>query len=1749
MEKDPKTGEVITVPSPPPAPPASPPPPSYADGAVCLTQRGYDHLYFTMVDGLPDPADVLAQEQQLMASAACYQTATATATLATTMLEGMPNGADLEALQTTAMQIGISLLDTVAPVSAVLDKVEQFFPPLAALRAQAAAADDAAASVADAERAALNGTSGTNASASAPSAPPSYEVDVVQLVQAGAESFNATRLAQLEGLIASTLQIDASRVTVVASTTRMANEARAFLKAVALLAQDDDNSTLVQLTTTIACASQSDSDAVKASFEDIIGTTAQDMALHLGLVGEVGPPIITQRTVAGGAAAAGSTAAPDAHLTGAGTAPLHHQTEAALFSTANVTSASVNVSASELEAGLSSLLGANSTVSASLLSEAAAELDKFDWRAMLRTISTSVLTSVGGPFVPAARIISLDGSERSNPVATVSMTAPLVGFGAYMVSSSNTGFSVARDESAEGVQPVISCTTMGYPHFEKGQTGVDVPLWQPRATAPYNWLLNAGELADGTQRKWCPAMDAPELDHRYQHNLNERMWGRYGLERMPLTDPTVSVAEPATEMGRHVARMESEARLLRDEACPADPLQLMRTEVMQLCRESYVATGQALPSTTTTYSDLLQQPREDNEPELGGGEARARLVVRDADGFPIAGKYCNVTEVGDTSADFRALTLDYTCGPSGDDGVLMVEGLTITGGATRPVKLVVSVDGVVAQPAADSMWNFDVKLLYVSSDQPSMVHTRLLWLAGHDSVMLFMLFGLACLAINAVGLNNSRDVEPPLLLRLMGLLSLLLLVMINAGLWAHMRNKDGDGSSLVAIGLRDMVALQHGDEVSMAAFLMALFTMLLATFILVLISILYYKTYCRERGRVAAILQRISIGAKVSALFSSWGGKLAAKRGMLTRSAEEKLDAAKQRSPWLLKCGACCGKCGACCGSFGRWLGRHADRLMRWACDVDVVEGEADGAIEVASWLETHAAQRQREARNHVRRLLRGRKYIVMLYEQHQAALNRRWCTMLCRRLSGSPLYERPWDNVASFHYPERLWMAFAVSIWLQIMYVAIVLNFAQWIDAVVLWASRQSDALFSDPAGISGDPNSMPPLYLALTLLVNEFGHLFADVLTMLREAAGDGFMQPFAYAAGFFQLLYVCSLWRGIFRRYKRRILAMRRGEYFFNRRSFRETSSSSYMGYQVAFVTVASIIFFWVIVFFSLLAGVGWFAYKAYLASDGLPDDDGPATAVAVGYSETVAVDAAVGASPFAPPPPPPMMPPASPSPMMPPASPMMPPPPPSPPQQRMAASGELRRFYEEQLPLPAFAGQLQWIAILLISIVLPFFFQLFMNRVVFFSSGNYRFGGLGNTWIRFRFWYALYEYVMLLPNLAIGLYMLQLRIVFSFLVNLYYFASLDVCTAPETVGYSWWDPGYTVYVALVRTDHRYNNPVSMVFFETLLEVLSQNRLKSGRAKLRREMIKRSVMGIVDLKALKAAAGAEAAAPEDASLAAKAKGVFESIGLGGSKRLGGEESYGLMGAIFDRESDKIVTAEQRQKIEAMVTRLPKYKKTPEALRARNRWQLAKMLLMNPSLQIYRWHRCIAYCTPEARDVPAEMAAATARAAVAAKERLRPSAVKASAVQTGAAVKADAVLTAVNAKQFTGKVKEAAKAAPAKIADASKQAATATVEGVKAAPGAIAEASKSAATATADAAKAAGTATVEGAKQVPPAVQKAAEATAEAAKQVPPAVQKAAVATGEAIKGAATATADAARQAADATKAALSPSKSKQI
>ena len=63
-----------------------------------------------------------------------------------------------------------------------------------------------------------------------------------------------------------------------------------------------------------------------------------------------------------------------------------------------------------------------------------------------------------------------------------------------------------------------------------------------------------------------------------------------------------------------------------------------------------------------------------------------RITARDALGNPLAGKYCNVTDLSDDGYDLLPLTLTYTCGPSGADGVILLEDLRISGGASRRLR-------------------------------------------------------------------------------------------------------------------------------------------------------------------------------------------------------------------------------------------------------------------------------------------------------------------------------------------------------------------------------------------------------------------------------------------------------------------------------------------------------------------------------------------------------------------------------------------------------------------------------------------------------------------------------------------------------------------------------------------------------------------------------------------------------------------------------------------------------------------------------------------------------------------------------------------------------------------------------------------------------------------------------------------------------------------------------------------------------
>ena len=220
----------------------------------------------------------------------------------------------------------------------------------------------------------------------------------------------------------------------------------------------------------------------------------------------------------------------------------------------------------------------------------------------------------------------------------------------------------------------------------------DSPFWQPRATADYNWLLNAGEHPDGEPRRFCPIQRhlVGQSDYAQSHVDPGRLWGRAYLPRAVLEPSPPTEAQEAAYAQMSDAQLQAQDAALdglEREVCPVDHLQLMRTEQMALCRESFVATGQTVASTSSRYDHLLNLPDVEaqaaSSPDRSAGDGRVRITARDALGNPLAGKYCNVTDLSDDGYDLLPLTLTYTCGPSGADGVILLEDLRISGGASR----------------------------------------------------------------------------------------------------------------------------------------------------------------------------------------------------------------------------------------------------------------------------------------------------------------------------------------------------------------------------------------------------------------------------------------------------------------------------------------------------------------------------------------------------------------------------------------------------------------------------------------------------------------------------------------------------------------------------------------------------------------------------------------------------------------------------------------------------------------------------------------------------------------------------------------------------------------------------------------------------------------------------------------------------------------------------------------------------------
>ena len=108
---------------------------------------------------------------------------------------------------------------------------------------------------------------------------------------------------------------------------------------------------------------------------------------------------------------------------------------------------------------------------------------------------------------------------------------------------------------------------------------------QPRALAPYNWLLNAGEHPDGEPRRFCPIQRhlVGQSDYAQSHVDPGRLWGRAYLPRAVLEPSPPTEAQEAAYAQMSDAQLQAQDAALDElerEVCPVDHLQLMRTEQM-----------------------------------------------------------------------------------------------------------------------------------------------------------------------------------------------------------------------------------------------------------------------------------------------------------------------------------------------------------------------------------------------------------------------------------------------------------------------------------------------------------------------------------------------------------------------------------------------------------------------------------------------------------------------------------------------------------------------------------------------------------------------------------------------------------------------------------------------------------------------------------------------------------------------------------------------------------------------------------------------------------------------------------------------------------------------------------------------------------------------------------------------------------------------------------------------------------------
>lgn len=663
----------------------------------------------------------------------------------------------------------------------------------------------------------------------------------------------------------------------------------------------------------------------------------------------------------------------------------------------------------------------------------------FDWAG---NFALNALQQLGGATAPpATKIVVSTGTRRRRMVDTVELTAPLVGYGATQsgrIASSSSAFQVPPKGVDASGPHLQTCADFGFMHAENLEQGLSGGIWQPNNMIPFNWLLDSDMNVDNTHRTFCP-IEQP-AGGAVSFSATDRMrFGRAGLSRLDFdeaADNATLVAISGASASPGLSFSPIIAPRLKEKvisSCPRDPIATMRTEVMAICRESFIASNQPLPFTDGFAADAAAAPSA-FAPPLDSLSATPHLIVRDQFGRPFAGRNCTI-EVSEISSLFAPspYKVSYECGPSDADGVIALRHIAIDGGGSAKLKLVVKVDDVEAVPSASSPWRFDTALFYVSTEQPNLGKALRLLLGSKGSVHLLVLASLFALALNAVSLRLQRTERAPMPLRILGLLGLLWLVEINASLFLRTVGNTKSTGQLTLIGMFDMFASRQG-RTSLGHWILILLTLAISLKILVTQTLLFYgtmnKRYSRAWVTLQADLEKSSAGPllrRSTSKVKEFYQKPIDTSGKALKGATHSFLSLKDKVAGVSR------------------------TLRRFTHGVTPVQ---DGQIELPVRGETHAERRQRCARNYVRKLLRGRGWVRGQLLREQELINKYpWTGKLRSFFFGMPrkvATHLPYERSGDFFFPERLQYAFVLSMWLQIVFSLVVVYMASFLSAGV---------------------------------------------------------------------------------------------------------------------------------------------------------------------------------------------------------------------------------------------------------------------------------------------------------------------------------------------------------------------------------------------------------------------------------------------------------------------------------------------------------------------------------------------------------------------------------------------------------------------------------------------------------------------------------------------------------------------------